>query len=778
MSFSWSSQSTIDDVLATYALPHVLFNIPSIRARLRNIKYFRAGIRIGIRINGTRFHYGKLLVSYSPAAIQTGAKYATVANIFSASGFPNVTVSAGENEVHELIVPYALPTNYIDLKQINEPQFSLGVVEIRVLNPLRLAATTNSVQVSIFANFENVQVAGYTTRIMPMSVPPNVFGPYLSPSGLKLLAQGGVEGLVKSTKGIVSGTLETLSGTLGRLTVVPLIGSYAKGGQILTAGLSSIAAVLGYSKPNTQIADIGVRVRQQNLAVSKGLEYVETLAMDPANSVDPGYHLMGSYENEQSLLDVLMTPSLLTMFTTNASGALGHVFPVAPWYAYTEFQQHAGVDHLVAFPSILTYACAPYMYWRGSLRFCIQITCSAFHSGRIRIAWEPDDDWLTEIPKGEMPNLVNRIIDIQQESTIYFTVPFLQTRPWLEQKDMMTSQSVVDNKRFSNGMLSITTVNAFTHPDSPMPKVFCNVWVSAGPDFQVARPSHANLHYADKPKSATLRAECSTRETMKFADYPPLMEGSFGYIDDKMMMGERITSIRDICSRYGLVEDADKATAQTIPCFPNLKVNIPADRRYALSHLDWYRHLFRFSRGSMNFKCISTGKADNDLVRLGNYNYPAGSQKVSAGYIATTTPEVTAADGILLFDRTKTNNIEASIPYYSDSNVQIHASGFTPISSPGILVDGPGLATYSCIGDDFNMGFLIGPPAMASLAKPPDPEPDILEISSGVESFKTVVVDEKLDTLQYATTTTKFPFEFSDDGLSHTVYVSASKDFQ
>jgi hypothetical protein len=167
----WPASAPMGSLVAQVTFPNFLFSVPQIWDKLKNFTYFRAGVKIGLRINGSKFHFGQLLVSYSPQWNNTlDFTYATN-NIYSASGCPSFTISPSENEVHEFILPYALPYQYIPMYYttgtfgaagIGDVAFQFGVLNIHVLNPLsNSSGIPTPVSFTIFANFVDVDVAGY-----------------------------------------------------------------------------------------------------------------------------------------------------------------------------------------------------------------------------------------------------------------------------------------------------------------------------------------------------------------------------------------------------------------------------------------------------------------------------------------------------------------------------------------------------------------------------------------------------------------------------------------
>jgi hypothetical protein len=109
---TWSTSDNIGTQLAWYEFPASLFNLNSLYEKVRNIHYFRANVRVTIRMNGTRMHYGKLLITSSPYPSYDLAHYALTNNIYSATGYPFTIVSPTENEPVEILVPFISPLMY------------------------------------------------------------------------------------------------------------------------------------------------------------------------------------------------------------------------------------------------------------------------------------------------------------------------------------------------------------------------------------------------------------------------------------------------------------------------------------------------------------------------------------------------------------------------------------------------------------------------------------------------------------------------------------------
>jgi len=160
--FTWNMTDPRGANICELAFPNFIFSSPMIWPKLQHFRYFKAGVRVGIRINGSPFHMGLLMVSWSPQGNNTGILSSGTNNIYSASGNPSYYFSPSENETHYFSIPWSLPFQYLELGKDTSTFFDMGNLHVYVVNPLvNTGSSLNNVTFTIFANFEDVEVAGY-----------------------------------------------------------------------------------------------------------------------------------------------------------------------------------------------------------------------------------------------------------------------------------------------------------------------------------------------------------------------------------------------------------------------------------------------------------------------------------------------------------------------------------------------------------------------------------------------------------------------------------------
>jgi hypothetical protein len=187
---------------------------------------------------------------------------------------------------------------------------------------------------------------------------------------------------------------------------------------------------------------------------------------------------------------------------------------------------------LTAIPSPSAYSAMPFGYWRGSMRYRLQIVASNMHRGRIRIVYDPVADFLMTDDIAAYPeDLLNvqysRTIDIGGEAGRDFTfdVGYMQQSPYLPLVpipvsasgesdsgfDLMTrnfgtpeftpgytplNSSAIPNS-FTNGVFTVYVLNRLAVPADTVglnTDVRINVFASCGPDIDFQQPTTRDLN--------------------------------------------------------------------------------------------------------------------------------------------------------------------------------------------------------------------------------------------------------------------------------------------
>lgn len=137
-------------------------NLPLIHGKLRGFSYLRAGLRIEIRLNGTRFHYGQLVGAFRPLDGTLQQYQASQQTVYAATMFPSVICDPGPSEVGILEVPYCYPQHFLSLT--DNFTASIGTFKLQVLAPLSVVSSTNVpiINYTVYVSLVKPVLAGFT----------------------------------------------------------------------------------------------------------------------------------------------------------------------------------------------------------------------------------------------------------------------------------------------------------------------------------------------------------------------------------------------------------------------------------------------------------------------------------------------------------------------------------------------------------------------------------------------------------------------------------------
>jgi hypothetical protein len=340
----------------------------------------------------------------------------------------------------------------------------------------------------------------------------------------------------------------------------------------------------------------------------------------------------------------------------------------------------------------------------------------------------------------QVASFVGRVVDIREETEISFTIPYVHSAPWLP-------------NTAAQGTIIIMSLNALRYSLTPSIPVSFNMYISAGEDFQVAAPTH--FPYNDTlgtnirsmkwplgppapPAFELLESQGITREGIRSAPAPGFMDIT-GSKDQNLVHGETIEHIKDLLLRpmpfsRNLTDSPPGKYCinpySGVPC--SLVVN---ETRH---WWDYYRLIFRYSRGSFDMKlwqsplydAISSTNASFSMMwrMVSNYGLALSADQTRpyVGYPSPTTYDAVGyADGGINMAYGHEMPLHAQIPYYATNyfmpNYGIPNSGAVPVrpvqmqgSWPfGQYITNVNKTTlFVSAGDDVQFGFMVGPPVM------------------------------------------------------------------
>lgn len=429
--FKWESTSAFSAILFRIALPDALFASNTVWSKIAQFAFLHAGLKFQVRVNGTPYHYGQLLVVWRPATLGRTMIYSPTQpssydTIQSVSQRPHMVVSPEAAQVIEMEVPYQSPLDKIPIglyagSPNNQARFfaNLGVLEGWVLNPLQATGATTDppVTVNIFASFTNPKLSGYThlaSNYIPstLAIPP------------PLVANGSL-----------------------RYTM-----AIAQARRRKKREPSQTMAVFTAARINTAELDQPT----QDLALT------ETSATENALPFN--------------ISDLMSEWSYLTSYNitfAQDNGALIGAIPVHPSNCMTGTLS----NRRVFFHTKMSYLADLFSLWRGPIEFRFDFVASKFHSARVKIAWYPPRT-ASLAAYDEVGDEWAQIVDIQGQISTTFKAPWIQPVSYI-----INDAGTVTHR--ANGTIVLSLLNAISYPTNDAPPIYVNVWVR-GPEVKFA----------------------------------------------------------------------------------------------------------------------------------------------------------------------------------------------------------------------------------------------------------------------------------------------------
>lgn len=464
------SDTTIDPWSAFLATPEITY-------KLNNYAYLRGQMRVKVVVNAANFYYGALRMYYTPLHGSAMPLSSTTGIKIQQSQRPGIWIYPQNNEGGEMVLPFIYPKNYVAITSASDVA-SLGRITLTAFTQLASAngATTNGVQIQVYAWMEN----------------PTLFGPTVG-----LAMQSGDE----YGNGPISAPASAVAHWATYMSRVPIIGRLAKATGIGASAVSQMARIFGWT--NVPVIDNVVPFKNvpfHDLASAHISEPTSKFTLDPKGelSVDPSVIGISS-EDELSVSYLVQKESYLATGTWTAGGSTGAlIFAAGVHPMLTERGTiSAGGTYAVCSPP-MAWVGAAFNHWRGDVIFRFKVVCSQYHSGRLRIHWDPASTLTGTTDYTHVA--YTAILDIQESDEVEFRVPYMQALPWLPtlfiaSAPTWSTSSVIAPTGNMNGSLTVRVLNNLT---APIDTAVCSVlvFVRGAENLEYANPRDIAKEYS------------------------------------------------------------------------------------------------------------------------------------------------------------------------------------------------------------------------------------------------------------------------------------------
>lgn len=723
---SWDGNMATNLSLATINFPDALFLIsPNLKNKLSRMHLMRAGVRLEIRVNGTQFHYGKIIGGWIP---YNGGNCWKSKNIYTLSTCNAFTVSANTNEVVAITIPYVSPKAYWSHTDNTNVGY-FGSFFLRVLNPLKSIGATVApvIGISVFANFENVELAAPTVETFTGRVEEKGVPRFKAQSGKNPLSK---EQNSKSKKGTISGVANAVAGVASVVKLIPAVGGMASAVEGAATLIGGVASAFGYDKPvNVQSSAPVVPTVANNMALGSGLVTLNDMAMDPTNAVSDTPDIYNRDDNEMSIKYLACKPGLYDVFTINSSNTVGQVvktYYVCPSTCKTILTA-GGVYWQYNTPASLMSQ--QFRFWRGSIKYRFEIAAPMFLVGRLRISWHP---LAAEVPatftEGE-GDFVSKVFDFAGDTSINFSIPFLQ-----EYMYAYCGDSEQKDPQYVNGVIAVSIVSAVLAQDSVDDStVYVNCYMACGEDidfqFPLERGGTRTLDIAATPSlvSGTGIAQADEGGYRYHLDeifmqpFEPLIPAMTSVIA-RVNSGEQLGSILDLLHRFTRIR-TQVFTEGTASLFP-IEDDPTKDGLFTI-----FANWFLFRKGSKHYKMIrgtnkqsgTTHSTDGMIYVINTTVYYSPSP---VDYV-----ELYGKNGTIVEDMSIKPSVEWRLPHYSrgafvvntvtdpdglngDQAVScVNYESYDSFSTNKTIT----MNVFFAVGDDFSFGWATGCPITTHL---------------------------------------------------------------
>lgn len=648
----------------SFIFPKDLFLMPAIADVLKSFYYFRANVKVMVKINATVYQAGACMLSFRHDVIGEGIS----GTIMEQSAQFPVVMNYSTSDTVEVEYDWMSP-NLFTQAQVAAGQFgAIGKMQMRplvVVNNTSGGSTT--IPYMVYAQFVNPQVAGFISTTMAEAHSAEV---------PQTKSQTATPEQAEKSDG--SNALLAIGGILGPIfRSIPIVGDvYAQ----VAKAVKTVGDVM--DKPRcTKIAMKMTMDPTTDLANGSGLDLSNRLSLYPGSNLSKPPVDNMCMSTSHTVCQLAQIPMLheYKVFNTTDDTLMLSVNPESRGVFNSSPED---VNNLQ--PDYLMYATLGHFMWRGSIKYMIHFITNAFTIARFRLSYLVDGTGGFAPEGGDFPS---QIIEVKGTTIQKVVVPYLWGTAWRQVTSAWPGDGGYTPVNFPVLYLEMLANPSGILASSQIDVV---VWRAAGPDFQLQTVQS----YQNYPTAFTdADAHTSIQDEFK-KPFDPVACDCTMTMESGYTSSEPSGRIVDIMRRYVSTDDF----------YP--WVAVPSNWALAMMPLFWWGNLFRYQRGSVRYKVVVLGTTGLPLVALADTN--GGARDLGRGCTAA---------------KMQNDWVSIEVPYYSVQPYQVIDTDSTARDQQHwdypILVDFTGSSIWQSVGDDFFMFYLYPPPAQTKYVPPP-----------------------------------------------------------
>lgn len=450
----WSTTDLSHTVLYGLDIPRSALVSTFQLSTIDNFLYWRGEVELHVQVLGTPFHTGCLMATFLPltgSALTSGDE---IINNFAALSInPTAYLQPNASTSAVITVPFITPYEYLDMKQLNANRYeSLGTLYLVVMNQLAAATgSTTSVEVSIFSKFINNQFK--VPRFNPVP------------------------------EGLFSNMIE---GALGK-SIGKIVQSIMPE-NIIADSVDSLVGLTGLDKPSTILVQEPLKpISTQYLNSNRGIEFIDKFELNPSNMQMVDQETFGSTLDDMLMHDLISRYTYLGSFQTTSSDLGGTILAAIPLNPCPVPITTTNATAVVNQVPLLQYLSYPFKYWKGGLKFKIQVVATSMVTAKIYASVNHGvyNNFTSTVSRQALTSQYGFTFEVNQGSnTFEFDIPYVSsfpqlTVPYLNQAEDDTSL----------GLLTFVVINPVTISSNSPDLVRFNVFMAGADDFQLSTVS-------------------------------------------------------------------------------------------------------------------------------------------------------------------------------------------------------------------------------------------------------------------------------------------------
>ncbi len=463
--------------------------------KLAGYNLVRGTAVVKVSINANPFQASKLIATFLPCYthMTTTERNTRCLNLGQITTQPNVELDSSETSF-EMRIPYITPANWLDRAT---QLYDWGTFFLYVLAPLQVGASGETAyNYNVFLSFENFELSAPT------------YGPE---SGLRSKTSYTPSRIIQAEKsqlkeGSIAGSASKAFSVADKVDYIfgdiPVVGKFAKTAAHVAGAVADVASLFGWSKPR---ADVPVEPRSllphMYVNNTSGGSMAQIASFNHDHTTQPHAGLFGHEQDEMSFPFLKSIPGYFTTFNWTVNDAANaELYNNNLLYPRELLQTSSSVKTT----SIIPYRTGTPLFmldrffqaYRGGVELTFKFNKTAYHSGRLLIAFDPNAS--NDFTISQTDYLLREIVDLKESNSVTLQIPYLKGMNYVPLTESL-------------GRIKIFVLNELRAPETCGGTVNVLCYSRPAEDFEFAGQGNSNFMLAFTPESGYNNPSLATK---------------------------------------------------------------------------------------------------------------------------------------------------------------------------------------------------------------------------------------------------------------------------